>query len=210
MPYVEASVRSRQFVAAARRVMLRDGVAATTLRGVAAEADVPLGTLQYVFSTKEALLQAVIEDVVEEIARVLSASVEVDHGLAHVIRQGLTSFWSQLVADQVNLQLMRGELLHYMLRKPGHESMARWQYQRYAAVLTGWCQEAALKAGEVCALPYDRLARVMLAGVDGLIPQYVCDPDDERARIDLDTVIDMLITRADIRPGSPAGPAGPA
>ncbi|RSM76574.1 TetR family transcriptional regulator [Amycolatopsis sp. WAC 01375] len=200
MPYVEASVRSRQFVAAAREVMLRDGVTATTLRAVAAEADVPLGTLQYVFSSKEALLRAVIEDVVEEISTVLTGTVELDRGLAHAIRQGLTSFWSELVADHVKLQLMQGELLHYALRKPGQESMASWQYRRYVAVLTGWCRGAAVDAGEKCALPYDRLARVMLAGVDGLIAQYVCEPDEERARADLDTMIAMLIASADIRP----------
>ncbi|MEV7552793.1 TetR/AcrR family transcriptional regulator [Amycolatopsis sp. NPDC089917] len=200
MPYVEASVRSRQFVAAAREVMLRDGVAATTLRAVAAEAGVPLGTLQYVFSSKEALLRAVIEDVVEEISTVLTGAVELDRGLAHAIRQGLTSFWTSLVADHVKLQLMQGELLHYTLRRPGQESLARWQYGRYVDVLTDWCREAAVRAGETCALSYDRLARVMLAGVDGLIVQYVCDPDEERARADLDTVVAMLIATAGIRP----------
>jgi TetR/AcrR family transcriptional regulator, regulator of biofilm formation and stress response len=103
MPYVEASVRSRQFVAAARRVMTRDGVASASLRAVAAESDVPLGTLQYVFPSKERLLRAVIEDVVDEIARLLSESVDVERGLAHAIRQGLTAVWTQLVTESVDL-----------------------------------------------------------------------------------------------------------
>ena len=71
MPYVEASVRRQQMVAAARTALSRDGVARTSLRAVASEAGVPLGTLQYVFPSKEQLLRAVIEDVVEEVATVL-------------------------------------------------------------------------------------------------------------------------------------------
>jgi TetR/AcrR family transcriptional regulator, regulator of biofilm formation and stress response len=199
MPYVEASVRSRQFVAAARQVMARDGVAAASLRVVAAEAEVPLGTLQYVFPSKELLLTAVIEDVVDEISRLLRESVEIDRGLAHAIRQGLTTFWTHLVADQVSGQLVQGELLNYSLRKPGQEHLARWQYTRYTSIIAEGCAAAAERAGEVTAVPVERLARVMLAGVDGLIIQYACDPDDERARADLDAMIDMVIAHARIR-----------
>lgn len=196
MPYVEASVRSRQFVAAARRVMIRQGVAGTALRAVAAEADVPLGTLQYVFPSKELLLRAVIEDVIDEIANVLAAEVEVNSGLAHAIRQGLTIFWTQLVVGQINLQVMQFELLNYALRQPGLEQMAQWQYQRYAEAIAQWCETAATNAGEVSSVPFDRLARIILAGVDGLTMQYACDPDEQRARADLDAVIDMVIALA--------------
>lgn len=198
MVYVEASVRSKQFVAAARRVMSRDGVAATSLRAVATEADAPLGTMQYVFPSKEQLLRAVIEDVIEEIAGVLTAGVEVNSGLAHAIRQGLSIFWSQLVVDKINLQLMQFELMTYALRQPGLEQLAQWQYQRYAEVIAQWCEAAAINAGEVSAVPYDRLARIILAGVDGLTMQYSSAPDEERARADLDTVADMVVALAQV------------
>ena len=82
MPYVEASVRSRQLVEAARRVLIRDGVGRLTMRAVAAEAGVLLGTVTYVFPSKEMLLRAVIEDVTAEIAEVLKSSVDTGRGLA--------------------------------------------------------------------------------------------------------------------------------
>ncbi|MGK2868981.1 MAG: TetR/AcrR family transcriptional regulator [Mycobacterium sp.] len=198
MPYVEASVRSRQFVAAARRVMSRQGVASTALRAVAAEAEVPLGTLQYVFPSKELLLRAVIEDVIDEIAAVLTDAVEINCGLAHAIRQGLTVFWSELVVDQIPLQLMQLELLDHALRQPGLEHLAQWQYRRYTEAIATWCQAAAANAGEVSAVPYDRLARIILAGVDGLTMQYACEPDNIRARADLDTVAEMAIALAQV------------
>lgn len=200
MPYVEASVRSRQFVAAARAVMSRDGVASTSLRAVAAESAVSLGTLQYVFPTKDLLLRAVVEDVVDDVARLLQGSVESDRGLAHAIRQGVTGFWANLVVGQINDQIMQHELLTYLLRQPGHQDIARTQYARYATVIAEGCQTAAESLGEVCAVPYDRLARTMLAGVDGLIIQYLSDPDQDRAAQDLDSLIEMLIATAAIRP----------
>lgn len=198
MPYVEASVRRQQLVAAARSALSRDGVARTSLRAVAAEAKVPLGTLQYVFPTKELLLRAVIEDVVEEIAGVLKESADLHKGLAYAIRQGIGSFWSHLVAGQRDLQTMQYELSMYAVRTPGQEGLARWQYERYASVVAEWCQQAAHNAGEICAVPFDRLARVIVASIDGLIIQHVCEPNETRSREDLDAVIDMLVTLAGV------------
>jgi AcrR family transcriptional regulator len=208
MPYIEASVRRKQLVVAARSVLAREGVARTSLRAVAAEGGVSLGTLQYVFPSKELLLQAVIEDVVDEIAGVLKDSVQVEDGLEHAIRQGLTRFWSQLVAEQSNLQLMQYELTTYALRTPGQEHLARWQYEHYAAIVAQWCQEAAGNAGEVCAVPFAQLARVVVASVDGLILQHVCDPSPGRSRADLDAVIEMLIGLARVRPAARVRTAG--
>jgi AcrR family transcriptional regulator len=193
MVYVEAARRRPQLVAAARRGFPADGVRPTAQPAVAAEAGVPLGTLQHVFPTKEKLLRAVIEDVVEEIAEVLSASADSERGLEHAIRTGLTGFWDALVESQWGLQLMQYELTVYSLRAAGQAELARWQYERYAEVVAEWCERATVNAGESCAVPFDQLARVMLAGMDGLILQHVCDPDRARARQELDVLGEALV-----------------
>ena len=203
MPYVEASVRSRQLVAAAEAVLIRDGVGHLTMRSVAKEAGVLLGTVTYVFPSREMLLRAVIEDVAAGIAEVLKSSADTGRGLEHAIRDGAQRFWTTLVEDQEGLQIIQYELTIYALRTPGLESMARWQYDRYARIVAAWCQEAASNAGETCAVPFDTLARVLVAAVDGLVLQYVCDPDMTRAREDLQAVIEMVISLA-----SPAPAAG--
>jgi AcrR family transcriptional regulator len=203
MPYVEASVRSKQLVAAAQRVLIRDGVGRLTMRAVASEADVLLGTVTYVFPSKEMLLRAVIEDVVAGIAEVLKSSADTGRGLEHAIREGVQRFWTTLVEDQEGLQIIQYDLVIYALRTPGLESMARWQYDRYARIVAAWCQEAASNAGETCAVPFDTLARVLVAAVDGVILQYVCDPDVTRSREDLQAVIEMVVGLA-----SPAPAAG--
>src|SRR4051794_6797935 len=91
--YLKAAERRKQFVQAAREVLCREGVGGTTLRAVAAEADVPLATLQYAFASKNQLLHAVIEDVMTDMSDVLQAAAEVDAGLEHAIRQGLHDYW---------------------------------------------------------------------------------------------------------------------
>lgn len=196
MPNMQVSVREAQFVAAARAVLTRVGVSRTSVRAVAAEAGVPLGTLQYAFPNKELLLRAVIENVVEEVAGLLKEAAELERGLEHAIRHGLSTFWARMVAEQTMLQVVQYELVTYALRHPGLEHLARQQYDLYAGIVAEWCQEAASAAGERCAVPFSRLARVMVASVDGLVMQHVCDPKPARSAEDLAAVADMLVALA--------------
>ena len=125
MAYVKATVRSAQLVEAARRVLVARRRSGHDLRGVAAEAEVPLGTLSYVFGSKEQLLKAVIQDVTEEIAELLRDSAETDKGLEQAIRVGIDTFWTRLVLDERWLQVMQYELVMYALRTPGLDDLAQ-------------------------------------------------------------------------------------
>ena len=113
----------------------------------------PLGTLSYVFGSKEQLLKAVIEDVSEEIAEVLRRRrPRPTEGLEHAIRVGIETFWARLVEGERWLQVMQYELVMYALRTPGLEQLARWQYRPLRRMVAAWCQEAANNAGELCAV----------------------------------------------------------
>ena len=94
---------------------------------------------------------------------------------------------------------MQHELIIYALRTPGLENLARWQFERYSRVVAAWCQEAANSAGESCAVPFDTLARVLVAQNIGLVLQYVSDPDEARSAQDVQTVIDLIIHLAGVR-----------
>lgn len=202
MPYVESAVRSKQIVASARAVLMRDGVPGTSMRAVATEAGIPLGTLQYVFPTKLGLLRAVIEDIVEEILELLKNSAEIESGLEHAIRNGLRNFWETLVDDHRALQMVQLELITYALRTPGLEDLPRWQYERYTEAVAAWCQEAATRSGEVSAVPFARLGRAVVGALDGLILQHVIHPDSDRAAEDLETLLEMVVAFAAVRPAS--------
>ncbi|MFC7831072.1 TetR/AcrR family transcriptional regulator [Streptomyces sp. NPDC057375] len=200
MTYISADERKKEILAAARRLCVRDGVAKLSMRGVAEETGIPLGTMQHVFRTRGDLLRALVDDVDAEIDAALRTGLVGAKGLAATLHAGLTTFWEEMVAGQVGLQLIQYELTLTTLRTQSLHGIAAWQYRRYAELLAQWCQEAAASAGETIAVGYDALARVILASVDGLILQYVVDPDAERAAGDLEMLIGTLTALAAPRP----------
>ncbi|OBB96082.1 TetR/AcrR family transcriptional regulator [Mycolicibacterium peregrinum] len=202
MAYVKAAERHEQIVAAAIRVLSDVGVPGTTLRAVAAEAGIPLGTLHYVFPSKDQMLRAVIVAVIDDVVATVHGSLELDQGLAHALRHGVKTFWEALVEGDVGVQVMQYELAMYSVRSEGSEGLARLQYDRYTALVTEFCEQAANAAGERCAVEFATLGRLGLAMLDGLIIQYVASRDRQRARRDLDRAIQMLVTLADPQPSA--------
>jgi AcrR family transcriptional regulator len=200
--YVKASERHGQLVSAARAVLVRDGIAATTLRSVAAEAGVPLGTLHYVFPSKELLIRAVIDDVRDEVSAVLAGVAEKHAGLERAIRDGLRAFWEQQIVGDPRQPLMRQELFLYAVRTPGLEGLARWQVEGYGRIVAAWCQDAANNAGELCAVPFDTLARALVGGVMGIALQYLGDQDRARSLRDVEVLSEMAVGLAAVRPAS--------
>ncbi len=197
--YVKASERRAQLVVAARAVLCRDGVAGTTLRAVAAEAEVPLGTLHYVFATKEQLITAVVEDIRNEVFAVFQ-SAEVDAGLEHAIRHGVENYWQQLVVNQPELALMRHEVFVYALRTPGLDRLARRQIEGYAKIVADWCHDAAGIAEETCDVPFDVLGRVLVGSVIGVVLHYLGDRNPDSSHRDLQATTEMLVRLANAHP----------
>jgi AcrR family transcriptional regulator len=196
VPYIKIDERRAQIVAAARTALARDGVNATTMRSVAAEAGVPLGTLHYAFQSKEQIFKAVLADIVEDIRSGLALHTPRGAGLAETLRQALgAGFRREMRRPQTHL--LQYELITYALRTPGLADMARWQYEQYCELVAGWCLEAAVAAGETCAVGFDVISRMIVAGIDGLILQYLANPDLDRAASDLEHVIAAAVALAD-------------
>ena len=172
-PYTKAEVRRGELVAAARKVLVREGMAGATLRAVAAEAGVPLGTVHYIFPSKEKLLRAVLEDVVEEVSDAFRASVGSPTELEATMRETVLEVWSKFVEAD-----------------PGQQVM---QYELYLDVISTTWTEAAARAGVTLAIPADQLARLFLACADGLILQYLTLGDPVRARTDLETFVQQMV-----------------
>ena len=200
MVYVKASERHQQLASARRAVMTREGVAGTTLRAVAAEAGVPLGTLHYVFPSKELMFKAVIEDVREEASAVLKG-VDKDLGLELAIRHGLRpSGSSRSWATPGSAHAPRA----LPARRAGAraQDLARWQMEGYSRIVAEWCQDAATNAGEVCEVPFDVLARALVGGTLGIALHYLSDRDRARSLRDVEALAEMVVRLAAVRPTS--------
>lgn len=194
--YVKADVRRGQLIAAARRVLGRQGMAGGTLRAVAAEAGVALGTVHYVFPSKEQLLRAVLEDVVEEISDIIRDAAGNATDVESGILAGARTVWSRVVEPNPEQQLMQYELSMWALRTAGMTELAQWQFDRYLDLLTTHWDQLAAAVGVTYAVPTDQLARLQLAGADGLLLQYLVTRDSERFMSDLEALFSQLVRYA--------------
>ncbi|MCZ4498540.1 MAG: putative TetR family transcriptional regulator [Marmoricola sp.] len=203
MAYVKAAEREQQIVASALQVLSNVGVPNTTLRMVAAEAGIPLGTLHYVFPSKDLLLRAVINAVLDGVTASFQMSIELDQGLEHALRTGVENLWTEIVENKLGLQIMQYELALYSSRATDDRELARIALDRYADLLSDLCEKAASAAGETCAIDFATLGRLLLGTLDGMILQLVAGGDRGRTRADLEHVIAMLVQYAAPAPRGP-------
>jgi AcrR family transcriptional regulator len=184
---ISAEARREEFVAAAIKVMAREGLDRATTRRIAEEAGAPQGFFHYVFRGKNELLAAVTGAVTEQVERVLRDAVDPRKGLAAAITDAVEAFWRHVLADD-GLQLMQYELVIYSRRTPGLEWLADWQYTRYIAAATE-VLAAAAEYDAQSAISLDQLIRFLVAAVDGLVLQYTVHRDAEQSQRDVSNVI---------------------
>jgi tetracycline repressor-like protein len=113
-----------------------------------------------------------------------------------MMRESALDLWKSLVEAATGQQVMQYELTIWALRTPGMAEVARRQYELYLAVVTNNWTKAAARAGLTLATPADQLARLSLAGLDGLVLQYLTLGDAERTREDLELLIAQMVRLA--------------
>jgi len=202
---ISAEARREEFVAAAIKVMAREGVDHATTRRIAEEAGAAQGIFHYVFRSKDELLAAVTGAVTEQVGQVLRDAVDPRKGLAATISDAVHGFWQHVLADD-GLQLMQYELTIHCRRTPGLEWLADWQYARYIAGVTEVLGAAAEHDAATPAVGLDQLTRFLVAAVDGLVLQYGVHHDADQSRRDVANVITAALALAGLGTPEPARP----
>jgi AcrR family transcriptional regulator len=180
--------RRAEILAAAIRVLARDGIAQATTRRIAAEAGINQATLLYYVGSKDELFLAVLREMMRVTGEIALAAYPLGLPLRDAIRRGITAFWEHVEAEP-ELQVLQYELTLYALRNPTSAWLAREQYQGYSAVVEGLLREACAACGVTCAIPLDAAARFVVGGLDGMILQFISDRDTARARRGLNALI---------------------
>lgn len=205
--------RRADILAAAMRVLARDGIAQTTTRKIAAEAGLNQATVLYYARSKDDLLLAVLRETMRLTREVVLAASPVGRPPREAMRQCLLAFWAYVEAAP-ELQVIQYELTLYALRNPDSAWLAREKFTGYCAVVEGLLRDTYSAAGAACMAPFDALARFIVAGLDGLILQFVSDRDASRARGDLAALAASVVALAEEgyaaladRPGTWADPA---
>lgn len=188
--------RKADIIAATIRVLAHDGIAETTTRKIAAEAEVNQATLRYYFGSKDDLLFAVLQEIMHMTGDIARSAMPETGNIREAIVEGLRAFWKH-VEDQPELQIIQYELTLYALRHPASAWLAKQQYDGYSAVVEALFQHAFEVAGKTCPIPLAELARFVVGGLDGLILQFISDRDAERARLDLNHLISTVIMLAE-------------
>jgi AcrR family transcriptional regulator len=189
---LDIDTRRTQLIDAAIRIALRDGLDNTTVRRIATEAGVSLGTVHYCFDNKRALLEAVVETLLQREVDV--AEFDLPDGATPVdaIKQAFRYYWT-LSGAQTERQRLVYELVAYLVRQeaPGPELAQRIFANKYE-VVRGFLELFQKKGEAELGLPADLIARMTVAMTDGVALAWLADGDDEKALEVLDSFAEIL------------------
>ena len=200
MTRMSAEERREKLVAAAIRVMTRDGVARATTRAIAAEAEMPLGVFHYAFHSKQELMAKVTEAIAQrskaDIDDAVLGNDPTENWLA-VALGGLRAYFDHVVAQPLE-HLVTYEVTVTSIRDPELRDAARRQYDYYLAENEKLLVAAAELFGVEYAVPVDVLTRLMFSLMDGLALTWLAKGDEEQARQVLALAAELLVSQ--VRP----------
>ena len=196
MSRVLAAEHRTSLVAATIRVMATDGVAAASTRRVAAEAGVAQAMVHYVFGTKTELFRAALEEMSDNLVRAVEAGLAPQAHWSQEAEGAAGAVW-EIAEANPETALLLFELTTYALREPELRDLAVGLYRSYDRL----AEEAvrALYARADLAdprLPAEDVARLAVAGLNGLVMSLLVHGDRERSRRDLGNLVDSLVALA--------------
>ena len=189
MPRLSAKDRRVELVDATVRVAVAEGLDAATVRRVAQEANVPLGTVHYCFGSKAALISAVADSIEQpSIDVALLETLPTDQALFAAFR----AYWEQIGSDR-RRQLLIYELLAHLSRgdEASREIARRLLDRAYGAVL-GALRAYAEDLGRELPVEPEVLARLIIAVTDGVSLAWIVTSDDAQAQVVLETFARLL------------------
>jgi AcrR family transcriptional regulator len=180
---MSAEDRREQLVAAAIRVMTRDGVVKATTRAIAGEAGMPLGVFHYAFRSKAELMAVVTRTIAQQSkaeidAATLSGGTQ-DH--YELVLGGLCAYFDHVVSNP-DQHLVTYELTTTALRDDELEDVAKSQYDYYLEENEKLLNAVAELFGMEFTEPVPVVSRYLFSVMDGLALNYLARGDDEEAR----------------------------
>ena len=188
MRYKKSAVSAAQIIAAATRVIARQGYANTSLNDIAREAGMSKGAVHYHFPTKEALVAEVLEtacDVVTE--RTMKAWGAGDSDPFSALRASIRELWDVRVArpDEVTVVAdLLSHALHDEALRPPLASYYRFASDQTSQHLVRMASQYGLRPK----IPAELIPRLLLGLLDGLLLQAYVEPD----AIDGDALVDAI------------------
>ncbi len=191
MTRVSAGDRRKQLVAAAFRVIGRDGFAKATTRAICTEAGASLAAFHYCFASKQELLTELTAQTLAELTTARAETTFVRGDAAESLRMSLRHYW-QTVEDDPGRESVLMALTQHALNDPGLAGVAQQQYAAYHRTAREALAEIAAGCGVRWTRPVEQLARMIIVVTDGVTLAWLVDRDSEAARTTLDAFADRL------------------
>jgi AcrR family transcriptional regulator len=191
MSRVLAAEHRSAIVAAAIRLMAREGVGAASTRRVAAEAGVAQATIHYVFGTKTELYRGVLEAVSENLVKAVQAGLEPQSQWAEQAEGAARAVWEITEADP-STALLLVELTAYALRHDELRDLAEGLYDNYQRLAEDVVGALIAASDRELRIPLEEVARLAVAGLNGVVLSYLVHGDRDRSRRDLENLVASL------------------
>ena len=195
MQRIAVEERRTALLAAALRVIGREGMAGASTRAIAAEAAMPTASFHYVFASYDAM----IEQLVAEILDAQSAAVAQAVGAAGTFREfvaGALDGWLDRTVADPDSEIALQEIIAWSRSSPDRRHVAVVVYERYTATIDSFMRTAEELFGTRWVLPSTDVARFVLVLTDGVAAHWLVDRDVPAARTALRIGIDALLTLA--------------
>jgi AcrR family transcriptional regulator len=178
-----------RLVAAARELFGRQGYDATSIEAILRETGVARGALYHHFTDKRALFDAVLDDVMVDIARIVMEAAREHDDPVESLRAGFGR-WLELAADPAIQRIA-------LLDPPFVLGWARWRELDEERVLGGVRKglRRVAEAGRVPIGDVDLLAHMLLAAVNEAALMIAGAENPESALRDGRATVDDVLTR---------------
>lgn len=193
---VPAEERKEQLISATVELMRREGVQAVTVRAIAKEANAPLATAHYCFSSKDEIMEAAALAWLKNLSR-FSSDVPVDLGLRKAVEQVAEGYWRALEEEPANI-LAEIEMILWATRNGPSSPLAARIYPAYVTELGKIFSSAAENSNESCHMEVAMLVRSFLMIYDGASIQYMTAPEAADHRSMFFMMIDALLIKAGV------------
>lgn len=204
MAHMPAAERRAELVAAAVRMIAAHGVEGATTRRIAQEANAPLATLHYCFSTKEVLFAAVFEYVTGQYREVLTDS-DVDGDVETTARALLRGVMEWYLANP-HFGPAIVELISWGQRQEGKQ--AEMVYKEAFGTIRPILEAGAAAAGQsVDANTIDELTYIMSTLSDGFALNWLVFTDRTAAEQQIELNLGVLDAWMAAHLGDASGPA---
>ncbi len=184
MPRISVAERRELLLAAAWRVLVRDGFAAATTRAICAEADMKQGVFHYCFTNRDGLLREVAAGLLAAQVSASVGAVGSDGSMEDAVARAFGVYW-ETVETEPGLHQVLYEITTAVLRDPRSSEIARFQYRQYLDGVRKSLDQLEQIRGIVWDLDKEVLARQVVTVLDGLTLHYLVDRDGAAARASL-------------------------